>query len=80
MGVGASLFTNFLLNPPDDYDILAVQTPGRENRMAEPVAESVDQLGGSDRAAVVAVLRSPGGDLGAQFRRHRGPGGHSPPA
>jgi surfactin synthase thioesterase subunit len=44
MGVGASLFTNFLLNPPADYDILAVQTPGRENRMAEPVAESVDQL------------------------------------
>jgi acyl transferase domain-containing protein/NADPH:quinone reductase-like Zn-dependent oxidoreductase/surfactin synthase thioesterase subunit/NADP-dependent 3-hydroxy acid dehydrogenase YdfG len=44
MGVGASLFTNFLLNPPDEYDILAVQTPGRENRMDEPVAESVDQL------------------------------------
>ena len=28
MGVGASLFTNFLLNPPRDYDVLAVQTPG----------------------------------------------------
>jgi surfactin synthase thioesterase subunit len=38
------LFTNFLLNPPKAYDILAVQTPGRENRAAEPVAESVDQL------------------------------------
>ena len=44
MGVGASLFTKFLLAPPDDCDILAVQTPGRENRMTEPVAESVDQL------------------------------------
>jgi acyl transferase domain-containing protein/surfactin synthase thioesterase subunit/NAD(P)-dependent dehydrogenase (short-subunit alcohol dehydrogenase family)/acyl carrier protein len=44
MGVGASLFTKFLLKPPDDYDILAVQTPGRENRLAEPVVESVDQL------------------------------------
>ncbi|MEJ7594159.1 MAG: SDR family NAD(P)-dependent oxidoreductase [Planctomycetaceae bacterium] len=44
MGVGASLFTRFLLNPPDDYDILAVQTPGRENRMAEPVAEHFDEL------------------------------------
>ncbi len=44
MGVGASLFTNFLLNPPPDYDILAVQTPGRENRLAEPVLETVDQL------------------------------------
>ena len=44
MGTGASLFTNFLLHPPDDYDILAVQTPGRENRMSEPVAESVTEL------------------------------------
>jgi surfactin synthase thioesterase subunit len=44
MGVGASLFTNFLLNPPVHYDILAVQTPGRENRLAEPVAQSVDHL------------------------------------
>ena len=44
MGVGASLFTKFLLNPHDDYDILAVQTPGRENRLAEPVAETVDEL------------------------------------
>ncbi len=44
MGVGASLFTNFLLNPPAGYDIVAVQTPGRENRSKEPVSESVDQL------------------------------------
>ena len=44
MGVGASLFTNFLLHPPDDYDILAVQTPGRENRIAEPVVESLEEL------------------------------------
>ena len=44
MGVGASLFTRFLLNPPDDHDILAVQTPGRENRMAEPVVASIDEL------------------------------------
>jgi NADPH:quinone reductase-like Zn-dependent oxidoreductase/surfactin synthase thioesterase subunit/acyl carrier protein len=44
MGVGASLFTKFLLQPPVGYDILAVQTPGRENRLAEPVAESLDAL------------------------------------
>ncbi len=44
MGVGASLFTRFLLNPPQGYDILAVQTPGRENREAEPACESVDEL------------------------------------
>jgi surfactin synthase thioesterase subunit len=44
MGVGASLFRSFLLFPPADCDILAVQTPGRENRLDEPVAESVDRL------------------------------------
>ncbi len=44
MGVGASLFTNFLLHPPAGHDIVAVQTPGRENRLTEPVLESVDQL------------------------------------
>src|SRR5262249_13689572 len=44
MGTGASLFTKFLLNPPEDCDILAVQTPGRENRMAEPVVESFNEL------------------------------------
>ncbi|MEO8499170.1 MAG: alpha/beta fold hydrolase, partial [Planctomycetota bacterium] len=44
MGVGASLFTNFLLNPPDECDIVAVQTPGRENRLDEPVLESMDEL------------------------------------
>lgn len=44
MGVGASLFTNFLINPPKNFDILAVQTPGRENRAHEPVTESVEVL------------------------------------
>ena len=44
MGVGASLFTNFLVNPPAGYDVIAVQTPGRENRSHEAVAESVDSL------------------------------------
>lgn len=46
MGVGASLFTRFLLNSPQGYDILAVQTPGRENREAEPALENVDDLVG----------------------------------
>jgi surfactin synthase thioesterase subunit len=44
MGVGASLFTNFLLHPPEECDILAVQSPGRENRIAEPVATNIEQL------------------------------------
>ncbi|WP_068136331.1 type I polyketide synthase [Roseimaritima ulvae] len=44
MGVGASLFTNFLIRPPENVDILAVQTPGRENRGQEPPAETVAEL------------------------------------
>lgn len=44
MGAGASLFTSFLVNPPEGYDILAVQTPGRENRADDPVVESMDEL------------------------------------
>ncbi len=44
MGVGASLFTNFLLNPPDGCDVLAVQTPGRENRIDEIAVENVESL------------------------------------
>lgn len=44
MGVGASLFTRFLIDPPQGYDVFAVQTPGRENRAGEPAADRVEQL------------------------------------
>ena len=59
MGVGASLFTNFLLNPPGNYDIIAVQTPGRENRLGEPVAESVDLLADQIAAHVLPHFDRP---------------------
>ena len=59
MGVGASLFTNFLLNPPDGYDILAVQTPGRENRLSEPVMESVGDLVGQIVPHLLPLLDRP---------------------
>src|SRR5271168_4219098 len=35
MGTGASLFTPFLVDPPDGFEPIAVQLPGRENRSAE---------------------------------------------
>ncbi|MFM9984617.1 MAG: SDR family NAD(P)-dependent oxidoreductase [Flavobacteriales bacterium] len=44
MGVGASLFTNFLLTPPEDTDIIAIQLPGRENRMSEPHINNIDEV------------------------------------
>lgn len=59
MGVGASLFTKFLLNPPADYDILAVQTPGRENRSTEAVVESVDVLADQVVEQLLPILDRP---------------------
>jgi NADPH:quinone reductase-like Zn-dependent oxidoreductase/surfactin synthase thioesterase subunit len=44
MGVGASLFTHFLLNPLEGVDVLAIQSPGRENRKNEPFIQSVDEI------------------------------------
>lgn len=44
MGVGASLFTHFLLNPPEDTDILVIQLPGREDRYHEVPLQSVDEV------------------------------------
>lgn len=44
MGTGASLFTRFLVEPPAGYDVFAVQTPGRENRSAEPALDRVEAL------------------------------------
>lgn len=44
MGVGASLFTNFLLNPPADTDVIAIQLPGRENRSGEAHINNIDDV------------------------------------
>lgn len=44
MGVGASLFTHFLMNPAESIEVIAVQTPGRENRTGEPIIEKFDEL------------------------------------
>ncbi|PHH79082.1 hypothetical protein CDD80_5641 [Ophiocordyceps camponoti-rufipedis] len=48
MGAGASFFSDFLVDPPDDLDAVAVQLPERENRSQELVpltmAEIVDGI------------------------------------
>ena len=59
MGVGASLYTNFLVNPPEGYDILAIQTPGRENRRKEPHAQNVDELVQQIVPAMLPLLDRP---------------------
>lgn len=44
MGVGASLFTRFLVDPPKGLEVLAVQLPGRENRRSEKVPTRVEDI------------------------------------
>ncbi|KAI9036258.1 Acyl transferase/acyl hydrolase/lysophospholipase [Aspergillus affinis] len=44
MGVGASLFNPFLMDPPEGLDLVAVQLPGLETRADEPRAASVSEI------------------------------------
>jgi surfactin synthase thioesterase subunit/acyl carrier protein len=44
MGVGTSLFTQFLTEPPAGVDMIAVQTPGRETRSSEAVLTNISDV------------------------------------
>lgn len=59
IGVGASLFTHFLLNPPESSEVVAVQTPGRENRLGEPLIEKFDVLMDQLYPQVLCLLDKP---------------------
>jgi acyl transferase domain-containing protein/surfactin synthase thioesterase subunit/NAD(P)-dependent dehydrogenase (short-subunit alcohol dehydrogenase family) len=52
VGAGASLFSHFIYNAPENTDVMAVQLPGRENRMEEAFYEDMPTLI-RDLAAVV---------------------------
>jgi len=67
MGVGASLFTKFLLDPWDECDILAVQTPGRENRAQESPAPSVEVLADQIAEQLLPLLDRPAVIWGHSF-------------
>ncbi|BDD11788.1 putative polyketide synthase (plasmid) [Fulvitalea axinellae] len=49
VGAGASMFSHFMYNAPDDVDIYAFQMPGRENRLDEAshsdIRLLVDEMG-----------------------------------
>ncbi|MDO1449031.1 SDR family NAD(P)-dependent oxidoreductase [Rhodocytophaga aerolata] len=53
VGAGASMFSHFMYNPPQETDVLAFQLPGRENRSAEVPYENMDLLI-QDMARVIA--------------------------
>ena len=44
VGAGASLFSWFMYQVPEEIEVLAFQLPGRENRYAETPLENMDQL------------------------------------
>jgi surfactin synthase thioesterase subunit len=58
MGTGASFFAPFLLDPPEGFDTIAVQLPGRKGRNDEPVP--------SQMAEIVTGIVSEIGEIGAQ--------------
>ncbi|PYH86223.1 fatty acid synthase S-acetyltransferase [Aspergillus uvarum CBS 121591] len=53
MGIGASLFTPFLVNPPPGLDLVAVQLPGRETRADEELPSFSSVV-----ASIVAEIQS----------------------
>src|SRR5262249_15041528 len=59
MGVGASLFARFLLDPPAGICMHAIQTPGRENRAGEPVADRFPDLVDALVAELVPLIDRP---------------------
>src|SRR5262249_34897792 len=67
MGVGASFFTHFWLNPPADTDIVAVQLPGRENRADEPFLQSVEDIVGQLDAQLSPLADRPYAIWGHSF-------------
>ncbi|MDA9818209.1 SDR family NAD(P)-dependent oxidoreductase [Flavobacteriaceae bacterium] len=44
VGAGASMFSHFMFNSPQDSEITAIQLPGRENRLAEPHYQDMKNL------------------------------------
>ena len=67
VGAGASMFTHFLLHPWEHTDVLAVQLPGRENRISESPYDSMDQLVSDLAKAIRPWLDKPFTIMGHSF-------------
>lgn len=44
VGAGASMFSHFMFNPPQNSEIVAIQMPGRENRVNEEMYRDMSEL------------------------------------
>ncbi|MFF0445670.1 thioesterase II family protein [Streptomyces sp. NPDC004609] len=58
-GGTAQLFHGWTARLPDDVELLAVRYPGRHDRLAEPCAETMDELAGPVTEALVPRLDVP---------------------
>ncbi|MEM9675211.1 MAG: SDR family NAD(P)-dependent oxidoreductase [Bacteroidota bacterium] len=78
VGAGASMFSHFIYNPPQEAEVLAFQLPGRENRVDEPHYEDVSALVRDMATAMEPMLDKPfvifghsfGGMVGYELIRH----------
>jgi acyl transferase domain-containing protein/surfactin synthase thioesterase subunit/NADPH-dependent curcumin reductase CurA/NADP-dependent 3-hydroxy acid dehydrogenase YdfG len=59
LGVGASLFTPFLIDSSIGLEAFALQTPGHETRRSEPVLTSFSELVEGAVAAILSLIDRP---------------------
>ena len=67
VGAGASMFSHFIYNPPKDTDVIALQLPGRENRIDEKPFEDMQALIPELAKAMMPLLDKPFVILGHSF-------------
>ena len=67
VGAGASMFSHFLYNAPEDTDVLAFQLPGRENRIDEASYESMTELIPEIARVILPYLDQPFVVMGHSF-------------
>lgn len=58
-GSGGSIFRHWPASLPDEVELVAVQLPGRENRLDEPLLHSMDQVAGPVVDALEPLLDLP---------------------
>jgi polyketide synthase 12 len=56
MGAGASMFSDFMVAPPNGTDVYAIQWPGRENRIDEPIFTDLNLMLNDLEDAILPLL------------------------
>lgn len=60
VGTGASIFSHFIFNPPENAEIIAIQMPGRENRIDEEYYyDNMEKLVSDLAAQIIPEITGP---------------------